>query len=194
MIDTSAASRGAASYSTTARATTQTATTQSDAPQADASVAKDSAAATQAAKEKTDPAVILQGMAGLNAALKARLGDLITSSNSQAPANGETVRTADGMDTRRLRDRHGREFEEKRLRDPKTGLTLFLTLTPTDGGEGAVTIMAGEMGNPNFTIAMRKKDAKRVPSDLVAAALIDLARERGLDDTTKLKLTIRMDR
>jgi len=189
MIDTMAASRGATSYSTTARATSQTTASQADAP-----VVKDSAGATPAAKDKIDPAVILQGMAGLNAALKARLGDLITSSNSQAPANGETVRTADGMDTRRMRDRHGREFEEKRLRDPKTGLTLFLTLTPTDGGEGRVTIMGGEKNNPSFTIAMRKKDSQRVPGELIAAALVDLARERGFEDTEKLKLTVRFDR
>jgi hypothetical protein len=175
MFDPIAASRGAASYSTTTRTPTTP-----DAPAAD--------------KDKTDPSVILQGLAGLNAALKARLGDLITSYNSQAPANGETVRTADGMDTRRLRDRHGREFEEKRLRDPKTGLTLFLTLTPTDGGDGRVTIMGGEKNNPNFTIAMRKKDSQRVPGDLIAAALVDLARERGFDDTEKLKLTVRFDR
>jgi len=175
MVDTIAAARGAASYSTTVRPPT-------------------SSEAPAAAKDKTDPAVILQGLAGLNAALKARLGDLITSYNSQAPANGETVRTADGMDTRRLRDRHGRAFEEKRLRDPKTGLTLFLTLAPTDGGEGRVTIMGGEKSNPNFTIAMRKKDAQRVPGDLIAAALVDLARERGFDDTEKLKLTVRFDR
>jgi len=179
MTDSIAASRGTAGISSIARSPAT----------ADAPVPKDSAA-----KDKTDPAVILQGLAGLNAALKARLSDLITSFNSQAPANGETVRTADGMDTRRLRDRHGREFEEKRLRDPKTGLTLFLTLTPTDGGEGRVTIMGGEKNNPNFTIAMRKKDAKRVPGDLIAAALVDLARERGFDDTEKLKLTVRFDR
>lgn len=172
MIDPIAVSRGAASFSPTARKSAEL-----DAP--------------AAAKDKNDPAVIMQGLAGLNAALKARLGDLIPSFNSQASANGETVRTADGMDTRRLRDRYGREFEEKRLRDPKTGLTLFLTLTPTDGGEGRVTIMAGEKNNPNFTIVLRKKDAQRVPSDLIAAALVDLARERGFDDTEKLKLTVR---
>ena len=176
MLDPTVAARGAASYSTTASATAN----------ADAPAAKDSSTKNPATKDKADPAVILQGMAGLNAALRARLDELITANNSQAPANGETVRTADGMDTRRVTDRHGRAFEEKRLRDPKTGLTLFLTLTPTDGGEGRVTIMGGEKGNANFTIAMRKKDAQRVPGDLIAAALVDLARERGFDDTEKL--------
>lgn len=172
MVDSIAASRGAANYSTTARASAS-----SDALVVD--------------KDKSDAAVILDGLAGLNAALKGQLGELMKPFNSSVPTDGASVRTADGMETRRLRDRFGREFEEKRLRDPKTGLTLFLTLTPTDGGDGAVTIMAGEKGNPNFTITMRKKDAKRVPSDLVAAALIDLARERGLDPDVKLKLTIR---
>jgi hypothetical protein len=52
MFDPIAASRGAASYSTTTRTPTTP-----DAPAAD--------------KDKTDPSVILQGLAGLNAALKA---------------------------------------------------------------------------------------------------------------------------
>jgi hypothetical protein len=178
MLDPTAAARGTTAY------TTSTSTT----------VTRPATASAVGDKDKVDTAVILGGLAGLNAALRARLDELMPSSNSAAPANGETVRTADGMDTRRLRDRYGREFEEKRLRDPKTGLTLFLTLTPTDGGEGRVTIMAGEKGNPNFTIALRKKDAQRVPGDLIAAALVDLARERGFDDTEKLKLTVRFDR
>lgn len=120
------------------------------------------------------PAYIVGSAAELNAKLRAQALDLI---NAPAKTEGEVTVGPDGVEKRRVRDETGRIFEERRMRDPKTGRTLFLELAPTDGMGGKVSIL---VGNKAATVSFSERDMGRVPWDLVGKALGGIMKEQGL--------------
>lgn len=132
------------------------------------------------------PAYIVGSAAELNAKLRAQALDLIG-----APGNsGDAVTIgADGVEKRRVRDAGGRVFEERRMRDPKTGRTLFLELSPTDGMGGKVSILAG---NKAATVSFSERDMGKVPWDLVGKALGEIMKEQGLQAGDSFNVSMRV--
>jgi hypothetical protein len=132
------------------------------------------------------PAYIVGSAAELNAKLRAQALDLIG-----APGNpgGAVTIGADGVEKRRVRDAGGRVFEERRMRDPKTGRTLFLELSPTDGMGGKVSILAG---NKAATVSFSERDIGKVPFDLVGRALGEIMKEQGLQAGDSFNVSMRV--
>lgn len=132
------------------------------------------------------PAVVLGGLADLNAKLRAQA---LEGLNAAAKAEGEVTVGPDGVEKRKVRDETGRLFEERRMRDPKTGRTLFLELSPTDGMGGKVSIL---VGNKAATVSFREGDMGKVPWDLVGKALGELMKEQELKAGDSFNVSMRV--
>lgn len=120
------------------------------------------------------PAYIVGSAAELNAKLRAQALEQI---GKAATLDDAVTIGPDGVEKRRVRDETGRVFEERRVRDPKTGKTLMLELAPTDGMGGKVSIL---VGNKAATVSFSERDMGKVPWDLVGKALGEIMKEQGL--------------
>lgn len=132
------------------------------------------------------PAVVLGGMAELNAKLRAQALDGL---NAAAKTEGEVTVGVDGMERRKVRDETGRVFEERRMRDPKTGRTMFLELAPTDGMGGKVSIL---VGNKSAMVSFSERDIGKVPWDLVGKALGEIVKEQELKAGDSFQVSMRV--
>lgn len=132
------------------------------------------------------PAFIVGSVAELNAKLRAQALELIDQTGK--PDDAVTV-GPDGVEKRRVRDETGRIFEERRMRDPKTGRTMFLELAPTDGMGGKVSIL---VGNKAATVSFSERDMGKVPWDLVGKALGDIMKEQGLKAGDSFTVSMRV--
>lgn len=132
------------------------------------------------------PAFILGSAAELNAKLRAQALEFIN-----APGRSDEAVTVgpDGVEKRRVRDAAGRIFEERRMRDPKTGRTLFLEFSPTDGMGGKVSIM---VGNKAAMVSFSERDMGKVPWDLVGKALGEVMKEQGLKAGDNFTVSMRV--
>ncbi|MFM7344010.1 MAG: hypothetical protein ACKO1J_01400 [Tagaea sp.] len=125
-------------------------------------------------------------MAELNAKLRAQALDGI---GGAAKADGEVTVGADGVERSRVRDETGRVFEQRRMRDPKTGRTMFLEFAPTDGIGGKVSIL---VGNKAATVSFSEKDMGKVPWDLVGKALGEIMKEQQLKAGDNFQVSMRV--
>lgn len=132
------------------------------------------------------PAFILGSAAELNAKLRAQALDQI----GAAGKSDETVILGpDGVERRKVRDAAGRSYEERRMRDPKTGRTMFLELAPSDGMGGKVSIL---VGNKAATVSFREGEIGKVPWDLVGKALGEIMEEQGLKAGDNFTVSMRV--
>jgi hypothetical protein len=132
------------------------------------------------------PAFVVGSAAELNAKLRAQALEFIDKS---AKLDDAVTVGPDGVEKRRVRDETGRIFEERRMRDPKTGRTLFLELSPTDGMGGKVSIL---VGNKAATVSFSERDMGKVPWDLVGKALGEIMKEQGLQAGDSFNVSMRV--